>query len=374
MKFLLVHQNFPGQFRHVGRALAERGRAVVAIGGNANIVQRPPLHPAVKLLAYRLDKKASPATHHCIRSSEGAVRRGQTVARAALELKKQGFAPEFPATFDDTPRLRVKNTTQLLSLEAADAGISPTAWQAGRYPAEFRQKIEVMHEGIDTESVSPDPAAVFEWNGLSLTAVDEVVTYVARNLEPYRGFHVFMRALPRLLAARPRARIVIVGGDDVSYGRRLPEGQTYRAQYLAELGERIDLSRVHFTGRLPYADCLRLLQVSSAHVYPTYPFVLSWSMPEAMAAGCALVASNTAPVREVVEDGVNGRLVDFFDAEELADTVADVLARPAEFAPPLRVRATACARVSTSPRAACHGGSNSSRPARAPLSNPALRG
>ena len=239
---------------------------------------------------------------------------------------------------------------------------------------EFRQKIEVMHEGIDTESVSPDPAAVFEWNGLSLTAVDDGVTYVARNLEPYRGFHVFMRALPRLLAARPRARIVIVGGDDVSYGRRLPEGQTYRAQYLAELGERIDLSRVHFTGRLPYADCLRLLQVSSAHVYPTYPFVLSWSMPEAMAAGCALVASNTAPVREVVEDGVNGRLVDFFDADELADTVADVLARPAEFAPPLRVRATACARVSTSPRAACHGGSNSSRPARAPLSNPALRG
>ena len=381
MNFLLVHQNFPGQFRHVGRALAEQGHRVLAIGDVANVAQRPPLHPAIQVLAYRLDKKASPSTHHYLRDFEGAVRRGQTVARAAMELKKQGFAPdvvlahpawgealflkdvfpaarhiyyfeyyyhgeggdvgfdpEFPATFDDKPRLRVKNTTQLLSLEAADAGISPTAWQADRYPAEFRPKIEIMHEGIDTDTVRPDAAAAFEWNGLRLTAADEVVTYVARNLEPYRGFHVFMRALPRLLAARPRARIVVVGGGDVSYGRRLAEGQTYRAKYLAELGERIDLSRVHFTGRLPYADYLRLLQVSSAHVYLTYPFVLSWSMLEAMAAGCALVASSTAPVREVVEDGATGRLVDFFDADALADTVAEVLAHP-DAAAPLRARA-----------------------------------
>jgi glycosyltransferase involved in cell wall biosynthesis len=392
MNFLLVHQNFPGQFRHVGRVLAERGNGVVAIGDAANnVTQRPPLHPAVKLFAYRLEHKGSPATHHYIRDFEGAVRRGQAAARAAMELKKQGFAPdvvlahpawgealflkdvfpaarhiyyfeyyyhgeggdvgfdpEFPATFDDKPRLRVKNTTQLLSLEAADAGISPTTWQADRYPIEFRHKIEVMHEGIDTETVRPDTTAVFEWNGLRLTAADEVVTYVARNLEPYRGFHVFMRALPRLLAARPRARVVIVGGDDVSYGRRLPEGQTYRAKYLAEMAGRIDpvlLERVHFTGRLPYEHYLRLLQVSSAHVYLTYPFVLSWSMLEAMAAGCLILASNTAPVCEVVEEGVNGCLVDFFAVEELADVVADVLARPADFVH-LRKQArdTICAR------------------------------
>jgi glycosyltransferase involved in cell wall biosynthesis len=376
LNFLLVHQNFPGQFRHVGRALAEKGHKVVGLGDVRNVAGRPALHPAMGLAAYRLDKKANPATHHYIRDFEAAIRRGQTVARAGLDLRKKGFDPdvvlahpawgealflrdvfptarhiyyfeyyyhgeggdvgfdpEFPAAFDDKTRLRVKNTTQLLSLEAADAGISPTDWQAGRYPELFRPKIRVMHEGVDTGIVRPDAAAVFERDGLRLTAGDEVVTYVARNLEPYRGFHIFMRALPRLLAARPNARVVIVGGDDVSYGRRLPDGQSYRTKYLVELAGRIDLTRVHFTGPLPYADYLRLLQVSAAHVYLTYPFVLSWSMLEAMAAGCALVASDTAPVREVITDGVNGRLVDFFDTDALVDAVVGMLAHPGDFAP-----------------------------------------
>lgn len=371
MKFLFVHQNFPGQFRHVARALAEAGHDVVGLGDAANVSQRPSLHPGIKLLAYRHERKGGQATHHYLRDYEGAIRRGQTVVRAALELKRHGFIPdvivahpawgealflkdvfpdarhhyyfeffyrgtegdvgfdpEFPASFDDLPRLRIKNSTQLVSLEAADAGIAPTQWQASRYPPEYRSKITVLHEGIDTQAIRPDPDAVFEWNGFRLTRQDEVVTYVARNLEPYRGFHVFLRSLPRLLASRPQARVVIVGGDDVSYGRRLPAGQSYRAKYLAELEDRLDLARVHFTGRLPYDAYLRLLQVSTAHAYLTYPFVLSWSMLEAMAAGCALVASATAPVMEVVEDGVNGRLVDFFDVDMLADTLAQVLADP----------------------------------------------
>jgi glycosyltransferase involved in cell wall biosynthesis len=243
-----------------------------------------------------------------------------------------GFDPEFPLGLDDQLKVRIKNTTQLVGLVAMDQGIAPTRWQAGRYPGEFQSKIEVIHDGINTELVRPDPDAIFERDGLRLTHHDEVVTYVARNLEPYRGFHIFMRALPELLALRPKAHVLIVGGDGVSYGRRLPEGQSWREKCCAELKDEIDWKRVHFLGMLPYKDYLKVLQVSSVHVYLTYPFVLSWSMLEAMSAGCALVASRTAPVTELIEDGKNGRLVDFFDTGAIAKTASELIEARSDYA------------------------------------------
>ncbi len=373
MRFLFVHQNFPGQFRHVARALAGDGQhEVVAIGDQARLQGRSVLHPRLRTLGYPSDgAKAGQGTHHYVRDFEAAVRRGQAVARGAMRLREEGyrpdvvaahpawgealflpdvfpdarhvsycefyyqgegadvgFDPEFPASLDSRLRARVRNATQLLTLVAADAGLSPTRWQQTRYPVELRPKIEVLHEGIDTEVVRPDPRAVLRLGQGSVAAGDEVVTYVARNLEPYRGIHVLLRALPALLAACPRARVVIVGGDEVSYGQQLPAGETYRARYTRELGDRVDWSRVHFLGRIPYADFLTVLQVSAVHVYLTYPFVLSWSMLEAMAAGCLVVASATPPVEEVVRHGENGLLVDFFDHDRLARVVADALVRP----------------------------------------------
>jgi glycosyltransferase involved in cell wall biosynthesis len=167
---------------------------------------------------------------------------------------------------------------------------------------------------------------------------EEIVTYVARNLEPYRGFHVFMRAIPEIQKRRPKARIVIVGGDAVSYSPRLPAGETYRARLLRELDGRIDLSRVTFTGKIPYADYLALLRRSSVHVYLTYPFVLSWSLLEAMSCGCLVIGSRTPPVQEVISDGENGLLVDFFSPEQIAARVDDALARQKELQP-LRAKA-----------------------------------
>ena len=184
----------------------------------------------------------------------------------------------------------------------------------------------------------PAPGAVFHHGSLRLTAADTVLTYVARNLEPYRGFHVVMRALPEILRENPDATVVIVGGDEVSYGKPPPGGGTWREKMLKELDPAADLSRVHFTGKLPYKDFLTLLQVSTTHVYLTYPFVLSWSMLEAMSAGCLLVASNTAPVTEVIEDGVNGLLTDFFDVDALASTVTRALTECPTFAA-MRARA-----------------------------------
>jgi len=382
MRFLFVHQNFPGQFRHVARALADDPRhEVIGIGDARTVKLGHGLHPRLAVVAYPSPKCGGQQTHPYLRDFEGQVRRGQRLFRAAMQLKAKGFIPdvvvvhpgwgeglflrelfpaarhihyceyfyhanggdigfdpEFPASQDSRLRVHLKNSTQLLGLTQCDAGISPTCWQRSRYPAEYQPRISVLHEGVDTSLVQPDAQAVLEVAGSVFHADDEIVTFAARNLEPYRGFHSFMRALPHLQALRPAAHVVIVGGDDVSYGQRLPEGETYRQKYSAEIRDRVDWSRIHFLGKLPYLDYLKVLQVSAAHVYLTYPFVLSWSMLEAMASSCLVVGSATAPVQEMITDGENGLLVDFFDTEMLAQKVAAVLADPLAHAP-IRQRA-----------------------------------
>ena len=374
MRILFIHQNFPGQYRHLAPALADDPHnQVIGIGEENAIKRLTGFHPRIRLLAYAGPPGASPQTHHYLRSSEAAVRRGQAVARLGLALRQQGFVPEvicvhpawgealflkdvfpnarvllyleffyrswgsdmnfdaeFPTSFDDQCRARVRNTTQLLSLEAADAGISPTEWQRQQYPAVFQPQITVTHDGIQTSLVCPGPVSGFrlpDGRG-SLNSGDEVITYVARNLEPYRGFHMFMRALPKVLAARPRAQALIVGGDEVSYGRPPPAGSSYKSIYLEEVSNALDLERVHFLGKVPYSTFIEVLRLSSAHVYLTYPFVLSWSLLEAMSCPCPIIASDTAPVREVISAGDNGLLVDFFAPEALAETIVSVLAEP----------------------------------------------
>lgn len=372
MKFLFIHQNFPGQFRHVLRALAENPEhQVVGIGDATRLKSRPAFHPKILTIGYDQEKLGSDQTHHYIRDFEGHIRRGQNVARACLTLKDKGFYPdvivahpgwgealflkeiypnakhvyyfeyyyhssggdlgfdpEFTTNIDDQLKVQVRNATQLLALTATDTGISPTYWQKSRYPDELQHKIEVIHEGIDTEVIRPNSNATVTINGRKLTSRDEIITYVARNLEPYRGIHTFIRSLPKLLKLLPNARVIIVGSDGVSYGRRLPEGQTYKMKYINELPKDTDWERVHFVGHVPYADYLSVLQVSSCHVYLTYPFVLSWSMLEAMSAGCALVASSTPPVEEIIRENENALLVDFFDTNKLAETVAMVVNHP----------------------------------------------
>jgi glycosyltransferase involved in cell wall biosynthesis len=241
-----------------------------------------------------------------------------------------GFDPEFPANdAGEVCRLRLKNLNNLLHFQAADAGISPTHWQASTFPLPFRSRITVVHDGIDTAALQPNPQVSLTLNNhLPLTRGDEVVTFVNRNLEPYRGYHVFMRALPEILRRRPKARVMIVGGDDVSYGARPPDGRKWRDIFAAEVRPRIpdaDWARVHFLGHLAYPAFVALLQLSRAHVYLTYPFVLSWSLLEAMSVGCAIVASDTAPLREAIEHDVTGRLVGFFDVAGLAQEVCALL-------------------------------------------------
>lgn len=367
MKALFVHQNCPGQFRHLAPALAREGHEVVFIGQKDK--QTP---PGVKRLEYEPHRQVTEKIHPYLASYEAAVLNGQAVARMGFGLAKGGFRPDvmignpgwgetlflkdvwpdvplismsefyynptgsdvgFDPEFDTGPdarlRARARSAPHLLAIEAADLAYSPTEWQRLQFPEPYREKIRIIHDGIDVDRIRPDAEARFDLpDGTRLKPGDEVLTYVSRNLEPYRGFHVFMRALPGILKARPEARVVIVGGDAVSYGARPKNGESWREVMLAETGPLPD--RVTFTGRIPYPQFRALMQVSAVHVYLTYPFVLSWSMLEAMAAGAFVVGSATPPVEEVIEDGRNGWLTGFFDVEALAARVSEALAVHAE--------------------------------------------
>lgn len=382
MKILFVHQNFPGQYKHLAAHLARDPRhQVVSIGERRP--ERPVNIKGMRHEWYDKPKGASATTHPYIQGLEGSVRRSQSVVRACLALRKDGFVPdvicahpgwgealhlkevypeakllsycefyysstgadvgfdpEFSMTFDDRFKIPMRNATQLLSLAVSDWAVSPTHWQRERYPAVWRALISVVHEGIETRLVRPDPRVVLklEQQKLELTRKDEVITYVSRNLEPYRGFHTFMRALPEIQRRRPKAVTLVVGGDEVSYGRKPEKGGSWREAMLGEVGASLDLSRVHFLGKVPYLTFLQILQVSSAHVYLTVPFVLSWSFIEAMAAGCLIVGSRTGPVTEVMSDGVNGLMVDFTSPDSVASRVEEALENQDKLAP-LRVRA-----------------------------------
>ena len=371
MNILFIHQNFPGQFKFLAPALAGRGHRVVAMTMQKIEQQQ---WQGVSLVPYAASRGSTPGIHPWVGDFETKTIRGEACFRAALKLKQQGFNPdvivahhgwgeslflkeiwptaklgiyceffyhasgsdvgfdpEFPVTDVAEPcRMRLKNLNNLLHFDIADAGLSPTHWQASTFPAPFRDRITVVHDGIDTDAVQPNSAVSLSLSdGLSLSRNDEVVTFVNRNLEPYRGYHIFMRALPQLLRQRPQAHILIVGGDSVSYGAKPAGDSTWKTIFANEVRPQIsdaDWARVHFLGNLPYQQFIPLLQLSTVHVYLTYPFVLSWSLLEAMSAGCAIVASDTAPLREAIEHDKTGCLVNFFDAPQLAEQVSALLA------------------------------------------------
>ena len=243
-----------------------------------------------------------------------------------------GFDPEFPIDFDAMARLRTWNALHLLNLESCDVGVSPTAWQRSRHPAIDQPKIELVHVGVDTNLLGPDDLAHLTLpNGVTVKAGQPLITYVARNLEPYRGFHSFMRALERIQQSHKTSHTIIVGGDDVRYGQKPKDAPNWREKMLSQV--KLDPACTHILGRVPYETYRKVLQVSAAHVYLTYPFVLSWSMLEAMASGCLVIGSRTPPVQEVIEDRRNGLLVDFFDPRDIHDHVIEALGSPESMVP-----------------------------------------
>lgn len=366
MKFLFVHQNFPGQYLHLIRHLLASGQheIVFIAQPNANII------PGVRRVFYEGPKAVSPAVHPNARDHDLAARRAESVARVAQNLKGLGFTPdiiighhgwgellnlpdvwpgvpllgyfefyyrvngqdvgfdpEFPIDPSMLSRVRAMNVINLLALSLEQHGHTPTKWQLERYPEWTRSSIKLLPEGAQLDISKPDPKAhdkTLAIGDFRITPKDKLVTYVARNLEPYRGFHTMMRALPSLLKARRDVKVVMVGGDDVSYGARLANS-TWREHFQRELAGKYDASRVLLPGQVPYEQYTRLLQRSDAHIYLSYPFVASWSLREAMATGCAIIGADVEPVREFITEGRTGLLTSCLDPTALAERIQTLL-------------------------------------------------
>lgn len=370
MKLLFVHQAFPGQYIHILRALdAQGGHQVIGLGIEESAEELP---QGVQYFRYGICRGNQPGLQPWVQDIETKTIRGESCANAASQLKEKGFTPDLicghpgwgellfikdvwpevplltyeeffynPHGFDydfdpelqgkpdwkQCAAIRLKTANQLINLQAKTWAITPTRFQRSSYPLAFRDRISVIHDGIDTDKACPSeaPLKVILADGTVLKQGEKIVTFVNRNLEPYRGCHSMIRAIPQLQRLEPNARLVIVGNTSgVSYGAICPDGE-WKDFFLKEIEGDYDTSRVHFTGMILYEEFIRLLQISQAHVYLTYPFVLSWSLLEAMSCGCAIVGSDTAPVKEVVEHQYNGLLVDFFKSDQIAESIVELL-------------------------------------------------
>lgn len=357
MKILFIHRSFPGQFKYLATLLSldPNNTVIFLTEDKENQIQ------SIKKVLYMPEKQNTKNGNTFLSNYENAVSHSLGAAKKAMELKETGFEPDiiygfagwgssmlikdvFPdvpflcycewylncenqssgfegksLSIEDKAKLRCNNAHVLTTLSLCDEGIAPTQWQKNQFPKEFQDKIKVIHDGVDTGLFKPDNEAKFliKEENLEFTTKDEVITYGTRGFEPTRGFPPFMEAIEKLLKKRPNAHVLIAGDNIVHYS---PQKTTdYKKLMLNKLD--IDMSRVHFVGSLPYAEYKKFLQVSSVHIYLTYPFVLSWSILDAMSTGCCVIASNTAPVLEIIEDNYNGLLTDFFDVNKLVEKI-----------------------------------------------------
>ncbi|MCK5898952.1 MAG: glycosyltransferase [Methylococcales bacterium] len=364
MNILFIHQNFPAQFKHLAKKLADnKQNKVIALRIHKNT-----LIEGVDIYEYPILSAESNNIHPLVKDFETKVRRAESVAAFCKSLREVGFTPdiviahvgwgesffirdiwsktkilayleyyyrfegqdvnfdpEFSVDSDQRYRIRLKNQATLQALDEADAFITPTKWQHKQFPKWSHKRIKIIHDGIDMAVCCPNENASvrLEKAGITLTKSDKVITYVSRGLEPLRGFHQFMRSLPSVMKAHPDVIILVVGNDTPAYETK--KFETYKEQLLNELSGQLDSNQLYFLGKVPYASYLQILQISSVHIYLTYPFITSWSLLEAMAIECAVVGSKTAPVTEYIQHNKNGLLVDFFDSQQLVQAVSSLL-------------------------------------------------
>ena len=371
-RVLFVHQNFPGQFLHIADALIARGDQVAAIGGQAALDRA-----GVDLVRWDNGRGSTQGVFAPASRAEADLIRAQAAAFAAIELGKKGFVPDiiighpgwgetlhlrdiFPRaklilfgeyyyrndgghvnfdrefetpSFEERMRTTGRNATQSLAYTMADLIVSPTAFQASTLPALFRPRVRIVHEGIDLGRARHNPAATFTLaDGRVLDRSTPVITFINRDFERLRGFHIFMRALPAFLDAAPEAHVIAIGADGTGYGRPREDGKSWRQAMLAEVGDRLDRSRLHFIGQVEYDRMIDILSIGAAHVYFTYPYTLSWSLADAMACECLILGSDTAPVRDAIDHGQNGLLLDFFDIDGLTKAMINAVRHPESYA------------------------------------------
>jgi glycosyltransferase involved in cell wall biosynthesis len=375
MNILFVHQNMPGQYRELVQWLAAQGGHRIFF-----LTQRKnaPDLVGVETRLYKSHRIPAKDAYGLSKVWEEATGAGFGAAMAAQKMEAEdgfrpdivighvgwgeltffkqvwpdvpiigffeyyynmtgglvGFDPEEPISDHSPFLMQARNAVPLANIEVVDQGHTPTQWQRDRFPDSFHDRMYVCHDGIRTDQLLPNPGVELKLGRLEqpLTRDDEVLTYVARNLERARGFHQFMRALPRIMKERPNARVLIIGGNEVSYGGKNTDSRGLRGEMEAEVGDQLDWDRLHFLGRVPYPDYQKIIQISRCHLYLTMPFVLSWSLLESMSMGATIVAADVAPVREAITHNETGLLVDFFDPEAMAAQIIEVLGDPAKYA------------------------------------------
>jgi len=370
MNILFVHQNFPGQYKHLIDYLAKKDDVtIVGLGINALKIK---VSKRVSYKRYEPKRGNTEDLDPLLIETETKVIRGEACAEAALQLKHDGFQPDIicahpgwgealflrdiwpkapllsyqefwyepnqqdhlfdpeftqNTTWRESARIRMRTNAILHALNNSAWNISPTEFQKNSFPIHWQQYITTLHDGIDTQAIHPATkvSPITLPDGSRLDHSEEIITYVNRAIEPYRGCHTLIRAIPRLQQLAPNAHLIIIGDPNINgYGKRLSH-MTWAEYFFKEIQGDFDPSKVHITGTLPYDNYLHLLQLSKAHIYLTYPFVLSWSLLEAMSAGCRIIGSSTKPVQEIIDHGINGLLVDFFDPNQLAETTAEVI-------------------------------------------------
>lgn len=371
-RILFIHNNFPAQFVHIASVARAQGYEIASIGcSTAKDFQ------GVVPWRWSIERGSTPGMFDHATRVEADLIRAEAAATQARKLKATGFVPDLiighpgwgetvhiPIIFPGVPiilfgeyfyqpvggdvgfdlefesrsdaqdmRVHAKNATMALAYAGASVIVCPTAFQASTFPIGLQKSIRIIHEGISLENASKRPEATFRLpNGVVLDVSQPIITFINRDLERLRGFHIFMRALPAFMAKCPDAQVIVIGSDSGGgYGGKLANQETWKAKMLKEVGDRIDQSRLHFVGRVPHTEMINALSLSSAHVYYTYPFVLSWSLVEAMACECLILGSDTGPVRDAVTHGETGILNDFFDVDALSNAMIDACVNPSKY-------------------------------------------
>ena len=386
MRILISHNNYPAQFRRIAPALQAAGHEVIFLFKNTEWHAQQPEN-GLRLHKYELHRQGgSEALHPYLRRFENCVLEGQAAARAAYQIAEEGWIPDciinhvgfgngfylsdvFPSAKriglfewfynsrgadvdflrrglvepDRAMRIRTWNAQVLIELAHCDCGVVPTQWQLDQFPGHLSSKLQVIHEGIDVNKLgllkeAPKPKFDFLPDDPEI----EILTYVSRGFEEYRGFPQAMETISQLQKRRPGLHALIVGSDVIAYGASRSDGRTWREWALQEL--KLDTKRTHWMGALQEDEYQKVLLISDVHLYLTVPFVLSWSLLEAMAAGCSIVGSNTPPVQEVLQSGCNGLLVDFFnphDQVNACETLLDDQAMSERFSKAARISSQA---------------------------------
>ena len=384
MHVLYVHQNFPAQFGHIAYHLAQKPGwkcTFVSETEAGNVL-------GVEKIQYRRAGGATQQTHFCSRTFENAIFNCDGVYSALksradvqpdLIVGHSGFGstlflrdlyPKVPIVnlfeYFYRPRdpqsdmgyrsdlgwslpdifylrARARNAMILLDLQNCTLGYCPTQFQRSTIPDIYSPKLRVIFDGIERsvyhghdEKLRPalDQREMRRVAGIDVPAGTRIVTYVSRGFESMRGFDLFMRAAKIIAQKFPDVLFIVVGTDRIAYGGDetfLPKGTTFKQWTLAQ--DQYDLNKFHFPGNLPPRELALLLASTDLHIYLTVPFVLSWSMMDAMSCGAVVLGSDTAPVREMIRDGENGMLADLFDVEQIAGKAIGALRDPAAFRP-----------------------------------------